>query len=224
MHDAGGACERGGIDAGCESAPQLLWGILRNGILVRIDHIDDGTRGAKGVWDQIACNSGSGKKDALAGGKISEGVDQAFGDVLLWSESDREARVTRSFGGSFTHSGDLKFRFVVDDSACGAAFDQRMYRVRAGKDQPIVGVEISKCGIERIVRSWRADLEDWNFDRLDPGSTQTFAELSRLVGGTRDEDAFVGERCESHLRSMSDLTADGLAIPFCSFGTTQVVS
>jgi hypothetical protein len=214
--DAGRAGEGGGVDARGQGCAEFGGGVLRDGVLVCVDDIDNSAGGAKRVGDKIASDGGTRKKNTLARSKIGERLDQAFRNVFLRRQRDHEAGPPGSFGTGLAYSRNLRFRAGEDNPARGAAVGERLYGVGARENEPVVGIQIAERDVERIEAGWRLNFKHGNLDGFGSGGAQAFTEVAGLMGGAGNEDALVGEgwggRC-----GHQDLVN-------CSrYGTTEVV-
>ena len=157
--------------------------------------IDDGVEGVESVGDDHAGFLGFDPKHGKAIDLLFlEGVDEAFGDVLVGDEVDGEAVFVNlgDGGGSDGRDfGSAKAAGVFVDGV--EAFKESLDAVGAGEDEPVIGVGVADelgevAGVVGVL-----DADGGQFDDVGSEVAELFAELAGLFAGAGDDDTFAKE-------------------------------
>jgi hypothetical protein len=181
-----------GVARFCSKHLLQCWnGLGRELVAVGFGDGDSRTGGGEGLGQNVAGFGSPDEKKRSAGSLRQERLGERFADVLCGDEVDSEADGISGVQGGGANGGDVfgELREVEELRPAVEGFDG----VGAGEDKPVVGSKAGESSVKCGEGGGRNDLDGRDSHSGRPEGFELGGEIGRLVAGSGDEDAFIGQ-------------------------------
>jgi hypothetical protein len=181
-----------GISQGLAQA--VAGGLGQNG-LVGFDHVDGGAGPAQFARDDVARDAGAGQQDALAGHSFAKALHDRLSNVLFRNNLHGQTLPLNCPLGGRPDGSNLQMLQSVGGQA--QFFDplrDGLDAVHAGKDEPVVVLDVDQSLIQRTAGARFADFDERDFEHLRTERLELRREGAGLVPGASDQYSFTCQR------------------------------